>query len=194
MLGLVRKTLPARSASAPPAFPLALAIAGGDLHEAAVEEMIFRAFEEHEAHAVGAGIEPFRIEQLEIETAQTDPVQGDELRALTFGLDHGEPRLVCPRDERLRVGTDPARDQDPAGDVMVDGLDIGAGRSGVFFADKAQHEGRLALAKISVAQAGEAVQMTEQPIPDFRVAAVACPYNVDGGHGLSNVLRKGSGQ
>jgi hypothetical protein len=42
----------------------------GALHQPPVEKGIRRAFEEDEAHAVGAGIEPARIEQLEIETAQ----------------------------------------------------------------------------------------------------------------------------
>ena len=44
-------------------------LAGGDLDQSAVEKGMLGTFEEDEAHAVGAGIEPARIEQFEVETA-----------------------------------------------------------------------------------------------------------------------------
>src|SRR5665648_987648 len=97
---------------------------GIDLDEPAVEEVILRAFEEDEAHAVGVGITSARVEQLEIEAPQPNLIEGNERRALPF--DHGQPSLSRPGDQRLGMRADVARNQDSARERLIDDLDIGA--------------------------------------------------------------------
>ncbi len=43
-------------------------------------------FEEDEAHAVGAGIEPARVEQLEVEAAQPRGLDRDQRRSFRVGI------------------------------------------------------------------------------------------------------------
>jgi hypothetical protein len=86
---------------------------------------MLRAFEEDEAHAVGVRIEPPRIEQFEIDAAQPRMIDGDQRAALRVRIfDDVGARRARARRKPGRVGTDPARDEDGAGDFVVDALDV----------------------------------------------------------------------
>jgi hypothetical protein len=162
----------------------------------AVENRIVRTFEEDEAHAVGTGVEPARIEQLEVEPAQTRVLDRDERRTFCLGIvEEGESCFARPRGDRLRVWADPARDPDRAGDRLVDTLDIGAGAQSLpaLLAQRIQDEGPLGLAQaeIFVAARGKPMQVAKQPVAGLRILAFSLPGNGDGGHGLISPPRRG---
>lgn len=75
--------------------------------------------------------------------------------------------------------SDGARNQDRAFESLVDDFDVGTRQSFMPLADEAQI-GPLAPAQIALTRARKTVEITEQPIPGFRIAAVAFPYDVDG--------------
>src|SRR5680860_544269 len=153
-----------------------------------VEEVVLGTFHEDEAHPIVAGIELTGIEELEVETAQANLIEDDEMRSPALGLDHGQPGFTSPRDDGFGMGSDRARDVHGAGNRLVDRLDIGARR--LMPLTHQTQERPLALAQIAVAQMGQAVQIAEQPVPHFRLAAVAFPNDVDARHGFYNVSEK----
>src|SRR3989337_560236 len=164
-------------------------LAGGDLDDPAVEKRMLGAFEEDKAHAVGTGIKPARIEQLEVEAAEPrvpDRDQGSGLRL--WVLDEGEACCARACDQSLGIGADKARDEDRARALLIDALDIGAGTQSLaaVLVQHVQDARPLGLphAEILVAAGREAMQMAEQPVAGARILAVAFPDNGNGGHGL----------
>ena len=150
---------------------------------------MLRAFEEDEAHAIGAGIEPARIEQLEVEAAQPRASRSRSAAAFSPSaiFDQAQaPARARSRRERFGVRADEARDEDLAGDLLVDASRYWPGarprRCSLHHLENARPLG-LPQAQIFVAPRRQAVQMAEQPVPDARIAAVAFPDNGDGGHG-----------
>src|SRR5262249_506122 len=93
------------------------AILGGrDLDHPAVEPRLGRALEEHEGHAVGAGIKPARIEQLEVQAAQPAALDRNQWRRLGLRIiDEGETGAASLGEQRLRFWADKAREEDRAG-------------------------------------------------------------------------------
>ena len=150
---------------------------------------MLRTFEKDEAHAIGAGIEPARIEQLEVEAAQPRVLDRDQRRSLRLGvLDQARPASRAVATERFGMRADEARDQESCRRSPDRWSRHWPGRwSAALLIHHIENARPLGLpqAQIFVASRRQAMQMTEQPVPDARFAAVAFPDNGDGGHGQS---------
>ena len=166
-----------------------------DLNDAAVKKCRIVQFEEYEAQSVGCRIERARIEQLEIEAAESRGLQARHLCSVQLRMiEHGQVGLAGSGGEGVAVAYDLAADENRARDRLIDALDIGT--HGLSCRSSGPPVGRprsfgAVVAQIAVAQRGEAVQMTEQSMPGCRVAAATVPDDDDGGHRKSRFIVEG---
>ena len=151
---------------------------------------MLRTFEKDEAHAIGAGIESARVEQLEVEAAQPRGLDRDQRRSLRVGVfDQARAGVARGRDQGFGMRADEARDQNLAGNLLVDAFDIvPRALAPALLIHNVENARSLGLpqAQIFVASRRQALQMTEQPLPNARFAAVAFPDNGDGRHGAKS--------
>src|SRR5262245_28035086 len=77
-------------------------------------------------------MEAARVEQLEIDSAQVRFVDLGQWRALSLRISHeSHACLARSVDKDVGIRADRARDQDRAGDLAIEWLDIGAEASGI---------------------------------------------------------------
>ena len=150
---------------------------------------MLRTFEKDEAHAIGPGIESARVEQLEVEATKPRGLDRDQGRSLRVGVfDQARASVARGRDKGFGMRADKARDQNLAGNLLVDAFDIVPRAAPALLIHNVENARSLVLpqAQIFVASRRQALQMTEHPLPNARFAAVAFPDNGDGRHGAKS--------